>query len=136
MSRQESSDIPYDLLMKIQQGTMTYRYRGIPMQKNPFDLALYPLLLERARPRTLIEIGSFAGGSALWFADQGRQLGLDLRVYSVDLQEPVSVSHPPVTFLRGDAPDLPNILTPPSLPNIPPPLYTPHSSTPSPPPTP
>lgn len=115
MSRQESSDIPYDLLMKIQQGTMTYRYRGIPMQKNPFDLALYPLLLERARPRTLIEIGSFAGGSALWFADQGRQLGLDLRVYSVDLQEPVGVSHPSVTFLRGDARDLANILTPPFL---------------------
>ncbi len=112
MSYEGSSSIPYDLLMKIQQGTMTYRYRGIPMQKNPFDLALYPLLIERARPRTLIEIGSFAGGSALWFADQGRQLGLDLRVYSVDLQEPASVSHPSVTFLRGDARDLANILTP------------------------
>src|SRR5258708_34463467 len=115
MSRQESSDIRYDLLMKIQQGTMTYRYRGIPMQKNPFDLALYPLLLERARPRTLIEIGSFAGGSALWVADQGRQLGLHLRVYSVDLQEPGSVSPPPGTFLRGDAPDPAHIPTPPFL---------------------
>src|SRR6266487_1764944 len=28
------------------------------------------LLLDRTRPRTLIEIGSFAGGSAIWFADQ------------------------------------------------------------------
>src|SRR5258708_38877100 len=104
MSRQESSDIPYDLLMKIQQGTMTYRYRGIPMQKNPFDLALYPLLLERARPRTLIEIGSFAGGSALWVADQGRQLGLRLRGFSVDRQGPTGGSRPPATLLRGDAP--------------------------------
>ena len=38
------TDIPYELLMKIQQGTMAYRYHGIPMLKNPFDLALYPLL--------------------------------------------------------------------------------------------
>ena len=67
------SDLPYELLMKIQQGTMAYRHRGVPLLKNPFDLALYPLLLERARPRTLIEIGSYSGGSALWFADSCRR---------------------------------------------------------------
>src|SRR5258708_32395198 len=116
MSYEGSSSIPYDLLMKIQQGTMTYRYRGIPMQKNPFDLALYPLLMERVRPRTLIEIGSFAGGSALWFADQGRQLGLDLRVYSVALQEPVGVPPPPGTSLPGEPPALPTPPHPPSPP--------------------
>jgi len=96
-------DIAYDLLMKIQQGTMAYRYRGVPMQKNPFDLALYPLLLDRARPRTLIEVGSFRGGSALWFADQGRALGIDLRVLSIDREAPTDVRDPRVTFLTGDA---------------------------------
>ena len=55
------SELPYELLMKIQEGTMAYRYRGVPLLKNPFDLAIYPLLLERARPRTLIEIGSYRG---------------------------------------------------------------------------
>jgi cephalosporin hydroxylase len=85
--------------MKIQQGAMAYRYRGVPLLKNPFDLALYPMLLERAKPRTLIEIGSFAGGSALWFADQAP----GMRVLSVDLEPPAGVTHPSVTFLRGDA---------------------------------
>ena len=118
MSHQGSSSVPYDLLMKIQQGTMTYRYRGIPLQKNPFDLALYPMLLERTRPRTLIEIGSYAGGSALWFADQGQQLGLDLRIYSVDLNQPVDVSHPSVAFIHGDARDLGAVLTPSFLRNL------------------
>jgi cephalosporin hydroxylase len=96
-------DIDYNLLMKIQQGTMAYRYRGVPMQKNPFDLALYTLLLDRVRPRTLIEIGSFRGGSALWFADQGRALGLGLRVLSIDREAPTDVRDERVTFLTGDA---------------------------------
>ena len=99
------TDIPYDLLMKIQQGTMAYRYRGIPLLKNPFDLALYPLLLERLRPRTLIEIGSYEGGGALWFANQA-----DMRVLSIDLVVPANVSHPSVTFMKGDARNLGDVL--------------------------
>ena len=100
------SEIPYDLLMKIQQGTMAYRYRGVSLLKNPFDLAIYPLLLDRVKPRTLIEIGSHEGGSALWFADR-----TNARVVSIDLVAP-SVSHPSVTFIQGDARDLGNVLTP------------------------
>lgn len=103
--------IPYELLMKIQQGTMAYRHRGLPLLKNPFDLALYPMLLARTRPRTLIEIGSYGGGSAIWFADQGRLLDLDLRVYSIDLKMPAGIEDPRVTFLEGDAEQLGRVLT-------------------------
>jgi cephalosporin hydroxylase len=102
------TDIPYELLMKIQHGTMSYRYRGIPMLKNPFDLALYTMLLERARPETLIEIGTHSGGSALWFADQRP----GMRVWSIDLQPPEGVVHPSVHFRRGDAQRLGEVLTP------------------------
>jgi cephalosporin hydroxylase len=101
-----TSDIPYDLLMKIQQGTMAYRYRGIPLLKNPFDLALYSLLFERVKPGTLIEIGSYKGGSALRFADE-----TEMQVVSIDLAVPANVSHPRITFLQGDARELGNILT-------------------------
>ena len=88
-----SSALPYPLLMSIQQGTMEYRYRCIPTLKNPFDIAIYPLLLEEARPRTLIEIGSHKGGSALWFADMSANLGFAMHVYSVDLATLTAVSH-------------------------------------------
>jgi cephalosporin hydroxylase len=100
------TDLPYELLMKIQQGTMAYRYRGLPLLKNPFDMAIYPLLLARLQPRTLIEIGTHAGGSALWFADQAPES----RVYSIDLHAPAGVAHPSVTFLEGDARDLGAVL--------------------------
>jgi len=101
------TDLPYELLMKIQQGTMAYRYRGVPLLKNPFDLALYPLLLERLQPAVLLEIGSYGGGSALWFADQRP----GMRVLSIDVEPPSGVAHPDVTFLRGDARDLGAVLT-------------------------
>jgi cephalosporin hydroxylase len=104
------SDIPYELLMKIQQGTMTYRYRGVPLQKNPFDLALYLILLERLRPQTLIEIGSYMGGSAIWFADQAKLLGLDLKLFSIGLEVPKTSISSSVNFLHGDARELWTVL--------------------------
>jgi len=100
------SAIPYDLLMSIQGGTMAWRYRGLPTFKNPFDLALYPLLLAEMRPRTLIEIGSHAGGSALWFADTATAHGFELAVHSVDLVSPTLAADPRVTFHAGDGRDL------------------------------
>jgi cephalosporin hydroxylase len=99
------TDIPYDLLMKIQQGAMAYRYRGLPLLKNPFDLAIYPLLLDRLKPRTLIEIGTHRGGSALWFSDQRPEM----RIYSIDLLAPAAVA-PNITFLQGDAHNLGAVL--------------------------
>jgi len=105
------TDIDYELLMKIQQGTMSYSYRGIPLQKNPFDLALYSLLLDQTKPRTLIEIGSYQGGSAIWFADQASLRKLDLKVLSIDLEVPVAVAHPSIDFLRGEACALGTVLT-------------------------
>lgn len=100
------SAIPYDLLMSIQRGTMAWRYRGLPTLKNPFDLALYSLLIAEIRPRTLIEIGSHAGGSALWFADTASALGVDLAIHSVDLVPPVGTADPRVTFHPGNGRDL------------------------------
>lgn len=114
MPQAPRSDIDYELLMKIQRGTMAYRYRGIPLQKNPFDLALYSLLLERARPRTLIEIGSYMGGSAAWFADQGNILSLGLQIISIDIEVPPAPAIPSVNFLQGDARRL-GLVLPPSL---------------------
>jgi cephalosporin hydroxylase len=123
MTRQPPrSDIDYDLLMKIQRGVMAYAYRGVPLLKNPFDLAIYTMMLERERPRTLIEIGSHMGGSALWFADQGALLGLKLKVLSIDLEVPATAPGPSVQFLRGDARELGEVLPPSIMSTLPRPL--------------
>ncbi|MGQ9724882.1 MAG: CmcI family methyltransferase [Tepidimonas sp.] len=53
--------------------------------KNPFDFALYRLHVWHAKPRTILEIGSKHGGSALWLADTLQLYGVDGRVVSVDI---------------------------------------------------
>jgi cephalosporin hydroxylase len=89
-------------LQSIQSGTLRYTFKDVPCLKNPFDLALYTMLLAQVRPTTIVEVGSAAGGSALWFATQARGLGLDCRVLSVDITPVTTVNDPDVVFLDGD----------------------------------
>jgi cephalosporin hydroxylase len=84
-------------------------WRGIPLFKTAFDVALYPMLLAEVAPKTILELGSGPGGSALWFADVIRAHGLDTHIYSVDLHKP-EVVDPRVTFIEGDCRDLPSSL--------------------------
>jgi cephalosporin hydroxylase len=74
--------------------------------KNPIDLAIYVDLLWQEEPRTVIEIGAAEGGSALWFADMMRVLGLEPRVVSIDIRPPAGIHDPAVNVLRGDTHDL------------------------------
>jgi cephalosporin hydroxylase len=47
-------------------------YAGLPLLKFPEDLRVYERLLWDMRADTVIEIGTFGGGSALWFRDRLR----------------------------------------------------------------
>src|SRR5215210_170413 len=47
-------------------------YAGLPLAKFPEDLRAYEELLWEMRADTVIEIGTYAGGSALWFRDRLR----------------------------------------------------------------
>jgi cephalosporin hydroxylase len=90
------------LLMSIQNGTLAFTHRGVVMQKNPFDVALYQKLIWETKPRTIVEIGSNAGGSALWFADLLRMFGIDGHVHSLDIRKPDLASGEGFTFYEGD----------------------------------
>jgi cephalosporin hydroxylase len=91
-----------ETLMSIQNASHNYAYRGVPMIKNPFDFALYPMLLWNVKPRTIIEIGSKEGGSGLWLGDLIDNFDLDCHIYSLDIVRVDSVSHPRVTFMEAN----------------------------------
>ena len=93
-----------DVLLTCQGAPSLMRWRGMPLMKNVFDFAIYPMLLAELRPRSIFEIGSGAGASAIWFADTLTTLGLPGRVHSVDLIKAES-AHPSVTFHQGDCSD-------------------------------
>jgi cephalosporin hydroxylase len=100
----EPTAIPRYLLMSIYDGIVNYRYRGIPCWKSPLDLAIMSRLIWDVQPRTIIEIGANAGGSALWFGDQLKAFGIDGMVHSVDNNS--SYSRPlqdNIKFYPGDA---------------------------------
>lgn len=98
-------------LHAIQHASHYYSWKGIPMWKNPFDFALYWLLVWKTRPKTIIEIGSKHGGSAVWFADMLSLYGIDGRVVSVDIAPVTNISDPRIDFLEGDVADLSKSLT-------------------------
>jgi len=85
-------------------------YRSVPCYKSPFDLALYLQLLSSLRPRTIIEIGTKSGGSALFFADMLASHGGG-RVISIDKEAAPEFTDPRIEFLTGDALSLGNTLS-------------------------
>jgi len=122
MTRSHQSYIPLDQLNAIQKGTMAYEWKGVPCLKNPFDLALYQRLLWAQKPRTLIEIGSNKGGSALWFADMAEILGFRMRVISIDIVPVWGVKDKRIDFRTGDGRKLETVLSQRELAALPRPL--------------
>lgn len=85
-----------------QTGVMNYSYKGVPCLKSPIDIALYMNLIHKTRCRTIIEIGSKYGGSALMFRDFGRILSHpQVTVISIDVNPP-SMQEEGIDFFRGD----------------------------------
>jgi cephalosporin hydroxylase len=115
------TSLPLHVLNDVQRGHLAYQYKGVPTLKSPFDLALYSMLLWNVKPRTIVEIGSYSGGSALWLADQIRCMNLSAEIHSFDLEVPPA-SDPLVHFRQADAESLINSFPPHEIGRLPRPL--------------
>lgn len=110
--RSFESSINTEVLDNVQRGTMSTVYRNVPFFKSPFDIAIYLQLLSRQAPRTVIEIGTKHGGSALWFADMLSMHATEsTRVVSVDINPLAKFTDARITFLKGDANNLGDVLS-------------------------
>jgi hypothetical protein len=88
-SRREQSGVHYhprfgtefgpDVLLTCQGAPSLMRWRGLPLMKNVFDFAMYPALIAEILPKTIFEIGSGLGASAIWFADNLSMYGVEGR---------------------------------------------------------
>lgn len=76
-------------------------WKGFPLFKTVFDFSLYTMLLWELKPKTIVEIGSGTGASAIWLADLMQSFNLDSKVYSIDLNKP-TLQHQNVVFMQGD----------------------------------
>ncbi|MET4328650.1 cephalosporin hydroxylase [Bradyrhizobium sp. i1.15.2] len=91
-------------------GALALTYKGLINIKTPFDLSLYTRLIWELQPKTILELGSFQGGSGLWFADQMSALcDGPGEVHSFDLHTKCiheNAKHPLLTFHQVDLSDV------------------------------
>jgi cephalosporin hydroxylase len=69
----------------LQRGIMDLTYKGVSTLKCPFDLALYQEVIWELKPGTILEFGSYKGGSALWLADLLAAYDLKTRLLTLDI---------------------------------------------------
>lgn len=105
--RSFKTPFPETFLQPMQNGVLRYRYKDIPCLKSPIDMAIYMKLIWDLKPKTILEVGSKHGGSAVLFADLAQTYGLDAHVYSIDLEMP-PIEDDRITFLQGDVNHLEN----------------------------
>lgn len=95
-----------EFLQKYQDGVLAYSYRDIPCLKSPIDMAIYLRLIWDLRPKTVIEVGTKAGGSAVLLADIMAIFDLKGNIFSLDIAPPKAIEDPRIRFLKGDVCDL------------------------------
>ena len=106
--REDRSDIPPSVVETICLGKYITTYRGALFFREPKELAVFRHFFACTRPRTVIELGTFTGSSAVWFADTAALYDLDCHVYSTDVdhslisEEIKKVKPEKVTFIQGD----------------------------------
>lgn len=61
-----------------------YHWRGLRLLKVPKTQSAYHDLLWELRPRTVIELGVYGGGSLVWFRDMTSLMGIDCQVIGID----------------------------------------------------
>lgn len=81
-----------------------WKWHGIEIAKNPMDLAVYQEILWEHRPDTIIECGTFKGGSALFLAEQLDVAGHG-RIFSIDVVPDPVPHHSRITYLSGSSVD-------------------------------
>ncbi len=78
-------------------------YRGIKAIRSPFDYVLYQMVVNEYKPDLIIEIGTNAGGGALYLADMLDVIGngfihtIDL----IDISEEIVKQHPRIKCFFG-----------------------------------
>lgn len=78
-------------------------WHGVPLMKDPWDITMYPMIIWELAPRTIIELGAAAGGSALWMADITTAFELNTRIISAEIKlDQVRVNDPRIEFVNFD----------------------------------
>ncbi|XP_044183431.1 rhamnosyl O-methyltransferase-like [Acropora millepora] len=112
--RKDTGELSCEAICSISQGKWQTCWRGVDMLKDPLDLVIVQHLLWELKPQTVVELGAYKGGSALWTADMLKMFGCKSRVISVDIDlsllDPEAKKSPDVEFIEGDIMEIEKLL--------------------------
>ncbi|MBU1669549.1 MAG: cephalosporin hydroxylase family protein [Actinobacteria bacterium] len=78
-------------------------WMGIITYKNPLDIWIYQEIIHEVQPDVIVEIGSYAGGSTLFFAHMLDIIGKGI-VVTIDIDRIVyEAEHPRIVTITGDS---------------------------------
>tara|TARA_Y100000816_G_C26082150_1_gene570469 strand:+ start:943 stop:1707 length:765 start_codon:yes stop_codon:yes gene_type:complete len=83
--REIKSDIYSDTIKNVSMGKYKIKWKNIDLMKDPLSLICYQQLLNDIPFKTIFELGTYEGGSALWFHDIMTLLCKDFKIYSFDI---------------------------------------------------
>lgn len=61
------------------------KWKGLTLMKDPMSLTIYQQLIQDLRPKTILEFGTYEGGSALWMQDLLDTFGIDGTIHTFDI---------------------------------------------------
>ncbi|MEM7063890.1 MAG: CmcI family methyltransferase [Cyanobacteria bacterium P01_B01_bin.77] len=107
-TRDSRGDIPTPMWATLIDAGYKQHWRDLHIQKSAMEMVLYPMILHELQPKTIIEIGAFNGGSAVWLADHLQILELnESHVYSMDIDlsflDDRAKNDSRITFIEGDS---------------------------------
>jgi cephalosporin hydroxylase len=121
--REDKCDVPKSAWRPLTENAYLQTWKGVLLEKDPMQIAIYPMLIYDLQPKTIIELGALKGGSAIWLADNLELFGIEAKVYSVDndlskLDEKAKVDSR-INFLEGDCREISAVLPKELLDNLP-----------------
>ena len=93
----------YFNLDSVYNGHFFVKYKGVEYLKCPFDYVLYQMMIIRIKPDLIIEIGTYKGGGAYYYADLLDSIGKG-EVHTINIHNQVEdeniLNHPRIKFFN------------------------------------
>jgi len=84
-----------------------FRWKNLSCIKDPMTLANYQQLFQEVKPKTILEIGTNEGGSALWMHDILNCLNIKSKIYTFDINnDNISIECDDITTITCDVYDI------------------------------
>ncbi len=106
-SRTAACSLPSSYWDNIARNSCYVHWKDIAIQKDSLQIVATQQLVQELKPKTIIEFGSFKGGSALWLADiqescvkNGKIISLDIDLNNVDSRVKQDQR---IEFIQGDS---------------------------------